>query len=219
MKHLNKHYPKYDWKYDVKEDGILSEVQRQLDAVGKFKVAGHTKKIVAEFKNHNRKIDIGDMSIFIVKLKDVRASNGILICNEGFTSGARKLAKNSDISIEILDDEDLEEITPKEVYLCFGKDIFTGKNNYSWVENRKSVRVSNNGMSYKVYYGICSEELSYVFYCKHCKERTFVNIEIDKEFKHSKKCKGGCGLNFIVEGVKDDYDPYDGIGFRISIGN
>lgn len=94
-------------KIDDKIRGFESGIDRQIDVSIKTRFAGSNILVIVQAKDYNAKADINVVGTFASVIKDVRASKGVLICNKGFTSGAKKLAKN--LLIDIFSAHDINE--------------------------------------------------------------------------------------------------------------
>ena len=87
--------------------GINSGIERQIDISIRTKFAGSNILVIVQAKDYKAKADINVVGAFASVIKDVRASKGVLICNKGFTSGAKKLARN--LLIDIFSAHDISE--------------------------------------------------------------------------------------------------------------
>lgn len=65
---------------------------RQIDIMISQKVGLYPVIIVIECKRHRRPVGIDKVEAFVTKLRDVSASQGVMISNTGFDAGARAIA-------------------------------------------------------------------------------------------------------------------------------
>lgn len=84
--------------------GFETGQERQIDVSIRAVVAGHDLLIVVQTKDYARPVDVTAVGEFASVVKDVRASKGVLICNSGFTQGARDYARNIGIDLCSLHD-------------------------------------------------------------------------------------------------------------------
>ena len=84
--------------------GLESGKKRQIDVSIRDTVAGHDLLIVVQAKNYTRPADVSVVDGFASVVKDVRANKGVLICNAGFTQGAKDKARNIGIDLCSLHD-------------------------------------------------------------------------------------------------------------------
>jgi hypothetical protein len=78
--------------YDDKIHGFDSGMDRQIDVSVRFSKAGCDLLIIIQAKDYKNPCPITEVEAFATVIKDVRASKGVLICNAGFTDGARRVA-------------------------------------------------------------------------------------------------------------------------------
>lgn len=90
--------------------GRFSGAPRQIDAAV-YRVGADRPFLVADAKNHGRKIDVTKVEQFIGFLADVGASIGVLVSSSAPTSGAEPRAKNdpADVEIHILGEQEAAE--------------------------------------------------------------------------------------------------------------
>jgi Restriction endonuclease len=70
-----------------------SGVRRQIDVSIRTTVAGQALLTIVSAKDWARPVDIGDLDGFAGMVEDVGANNGVMICRQGFTNGAKRSAK------------------------------------------------------------------------------------------------------------------------------
>jgi hypothetical protein len=94
---------------------------RQIDIVIRYNIGQYSILVVADCKDWKNPVDIGDVGQFIDMVEDVRANKGALICNVGFTEGARNRAKEKGIDLlRVIDTEnpDIKLKIPLHLLLC-----------------------------------------------------------------------------------------------------
>lgn len=79
-----------------------SGVTRRLDVTVSKKVGLNRVLIVLECKRWSRPVDMEEVEAFASKLRDVRASVGVMVSARGFTKGARKAAVECAITLQTL---------------------------------------------------------------------------------------------------------------------
>lgn len=73
--------------------------KRQLDVTLSRKVGLYPVLIVIECKRYSKPVGIERVEAFVTKLRDVGASQGVMISNKGFTRGAKAVAKEHLIAL------------------------------------------------------------------------------------------------------------------------
>lgn len=86
--------------------GHDSKTKRQIDISIRTKIDNHEILEVVQLKNWKQKANINAVGEFESVVKDVRATCGILVCKNGFTTQAKKYAKN--IGIKLINLHDAE---------------------------------------------------------------------------------------------------------------
>lgn len=76
-----------------------SGTDRQIDIVIRYNIGQYEILVIVDCKDWKNSVDIGDVGQFIDMVEDVRANKGALICNAGFTEGARNRAKEKGIDL------------------------------------------------------------------------------------------------------------------------
>lgn len=79
--------------------GSLSKSNRQIDVSIRGLVAGHELLIIVNTKNQQSRVDVNKVGELSSVMKDVGAHRGVIICNKGFTSGAKNSAKQCGIDL------------------------------------------------------------------------------------------------------------------------
>ena len=79
---------------------------RQIDIVIRYNIGQYSILVVADCKDWKNPVDIGNVGQFIDMVEDVGANKGALICNAGFTDGARNRATEKGIDLlKVIDTE------------------------------------------------------------------------------------------------------------------
>lgn len=117
----NKKWRKYEWlvarmihndycskdievQYDVKIQGKLSEINRQVDIMIIDRREEEVKKYIIDCKYYSKVIDIKRVESFLGMCNDIKADYGIMISTEGYTEGAKKrVEKLGNITLETID--------------------------------------------------------------------------------------------------------------------
>lgn len=73
--------------------------RRQLDITISKRVGLYHVLIVIECKRYNRPVGIDRVEAFVTKLRDVGASQGVMVSNKGFSKGARAVAARHVITL------------------------------------------------------------------------------------------------------------------------
>lgn len=98
--------PKADVKWNDHIYGHDSKIKRQIDVSIRAEIDGHKILEIVQLKNWKNKANVNAVGEFASVVKDVRATSGILVCKSGFTSQAKKYAKN--IGIKLINLHDAE---------------------------------------------------------------------------------------------------------------
>lgn len=85
-------------EHDVRVKG-RSGIQRQLDVTLTTQVGLNRVFIVFECRDYKRPIDIEKLEAFATKLRDVGASQGVMVSRQGFSSGADAVAREHFIAL------------------------------------------------------------------------------------------------------------------------
>ncbi len=85
-------------KHDDKIKG-KSGVIRQIDVSVRYKLGQFDLLIVIDCKDWKNPVDIADVGSFIDMVEDVEANKGAIVCNAGFTDGAKKRAIEKGIDL------------------------------------------------------------------------------------------------------------------------
>lgn len=96
--------PNADVKWNDHIIGCNSGTSRQIDVSIRAEIEGHKILEIIQLKNWKIKANITTIDEFVSVVKDVKATSGVLICKGGFTSQAKKYAKNVGIKLFNLHD-------------------------------------------------------------------------------------------------------------------
>jgi hypothetical protein len=91
--------PKAQVLRNVKLDGRLSGVKRQIDVLVQDRIGQYEFQIVIDAKDHKVPIDVKGVEEFQGLLRDVGAHKGVLVSPMGFTAAAKTVAKNAQIDL------------------------------------------------------------------------------------------------------------------------
>lgn len=94
--------PKTRVVHNAVAPGTLSEVDRQVDVLVEDPDSG--TRVVVDCKDWKKRVDVRDVGAFASLVEDVQGTCGVLICNRGFSKGARTLARVKGISLCMLHD-------------------------------------------------------------------------------------------------------------------
>lgn len=85
-------------KLDDKIKG-KSGVVRQIDVSVRYRLGQFDLLIIIDCKDWKTRVDINDVGSFIDVVEDVEANKGAIVCNAGFTTGAKKRATEKGIDL------------------------------------------------------------------------------------------------------------------------
>lgn len=72
---------------------------RQIDISIRTKISGHDILVIINTKNQTRRINVNQVGELFAVMHDVKAQKGVIICNKGFTAGAKKFAHDNGIDL------------------------------------------------------------------------------------------------------------------------
>ena len=109
-RHFQKQFPETSIQQNVRRKGLMSKTDRQIDILIEGRVAGINLRIIIDCKYFNRKVNVKDVESFLSFLRDLKASKGIMITNNGYSQAAYSRATNDsqDIELRIIDFVDLD---------------------------------------------------------------------------------------------------------------
>lgn len=86
-----------------------SGIERQVDVSVRYKLGQFTFLAIVDCKDWKKPVDISDIGSFADLVEDVGGNKGAIICNAGFTSGAKQRAKEKGIDLfRAVDAENLD---------------------------------------------------------------------------------------------------------------
>jgi Restriction endonuclease len=103
--------------------------RRQLDITISQNIGLYPVLIVIECKHYKHPVSIEKVEAFVTKLRDVSASNGVMISNAGFDDGAKAIAKENHIIL--ISYREAQEVDWRKVVGEWTKFIITGAENIS----------------------------------------------------------------------------------------
>lgn len=85
----------------VHDEKILgkSGIMRQIDVAIRQSVGQFSLLMIIDCKDRKKPIDINDVAAFIDMVEDVEANKGAIVCNAGFTAGAKGRAKEKGVNL------------------------------------------------------------------------------------------------------------------------
>lgn len=95
-------------EYDAHILGGLSGVERQIDALIRGTIVGHSVTLVAECKRYTKPVGIGLVDELVGKMLDVGADAGLMYAFAGYSSGAHSRAagaRNPKVELRRLPEE------------------------------------------------------------------------------------------------------------------
>lgn len=107
---LTEIYPNCEIEYDDAIFGIYSNVERQIDFAIRGNLAGKRILGIVDTKYYNKNIDVKVIEGFIGMMQDVNANFGFMITNKGYSQAAKNRVKNSNLKLDILKLNELNEI-------------------------------------------------------------------------------------------------------------
>ena len=103
-------YTECEIEYDESIFGIYSNVERQIDFAIRGNLAGKRILGIVDCKYYNKNIDVKIIESFIGMMQDVNANFGFMITNQGYSQAAKNRVKNSNLKLEVLRFNELNEI-------------------------------------------------------------------------------------------------------------
>ncbi len=102
--------------------GIFSLTDRQIDFAIRGEIAGETILGIVDCKYYDRNVDVKDIESFMGMAQDVSANFGVLITKKGYSLSAKNRVKHSNLKLEVLTPNELNEIDISVNYF-FNKSI------------------------------------------------------------------------------------------------
>lgn len=107
---LSKIYPDCEIEYDDSIFGLYSRTERQIDFSIRGNIAGRKILGIVDAKFYNKNIDVKIVESFIGMTKDVNAHFGLIITNKGYSKSAKNRVKYSNLKLEVLELNEMNEI-------------------------------------------------------------------------------------------------------------
>ncbi|RQO32637.1 hypothetical protein DBR32_03325 [Taibaiella sp. KBW10] len=107
---LKETYPECEIEYDDSIFGLYSKTERQIDFAIRGNLAGKRILGVVDSKYYSRNIDVKDVESFIGMIQDVNANFGFMITNNGYSKAAKNRVKYSNLKLDILRVNELNEL-------------------------------------------------------------------------------------------------------------
>ncbi|MGJ1435627.1 restriction endonuclease [Sphingobacterium siyangense] len=141
-------FPDSEIEYDDAILGIYSKVERQVDFAIRKTIVGKRVLGVVDCKYFGKNIDLKIVESFIGMIEDLNANFGILITNKGYSQAAKNRVKFSNLKLDVLAVNELNEIiitsdyfinqNIKGLQLSRSEFLRRGKQNSSWFDEVKS---------------------------------------------------------------------------------
>jgi hypothetical protein len=103
-------FPDSEIVYDDAIFGFYSKVERQIDFAIRATVAGKRILGIVDCKLYEKNIDLKMVESFIGMIQDVNGHFGILITNKGYSKAAKNRVKYSNLKLDVLEINELNEI-------------------------------------------------------------------------------------------------------------
>ncbi|WP_338376487.1 restriction endonuclease [uncultured Flavobacterium sp.] len=107
---LKQTYPECEIEFDDSVFGIYSKVERQIDFAVRGNLAGKRILGIVDCKYYNKKIHVKTVESFIGMMQDVNANFGLIITNQGYSQAAKNRVKYSNLKLDVLKFNELNEI-------------------------------------------------------------------------------------------------------------
>jgi hypothetical protein len=187
---ISERHPEYSYERNIRVDGRVTKVKRQIDIAFNGTILGHKIFGVIDCKKYAEKLDVKDVEAFVGFLNDVGADIGILITNQGYSKAAQNLAEFSKVKLDILTPEELEDY---EIEFYFCEECDSG-DHVPLIQWHGSENISGDGDKVQDV-GWCDLCHTIHIKCLVCGEVTGVP---DVNYGSEIKCVGECGTRFIV---------------------
>ena len=128
-------YPGSKITFDAKVVGRYSKTERQIDVLIEDDVAGIPIKIVVDAKYFSTHIDVKCVESFIAMLEDVKANQGLLITQKGYSKAAinRAYYGPHNLELDVLNFEALLEHQGLEAIPYSGRNSLLLSSPFGWV--------------------------------------------------------------------------------------
>lgn len=107
---LREIYPNCEIEFNDSIFGIFSLAERQIDFAIRGTIASETILGIVDCKYYNENVDVKDVESFIGMVQDVNANFRILITKKGYSLAAKNRVKYSNLKLEVLTPNELNEI-------------------------------------------------------------------------------------------------------------
>lgn len=103
-------YPDCEIDFDDSIFGIYSKAERQIDFAIRGNLAGKRILGIVDCKYYKKNIDVKIIESFIGMMQDVNANFGFMITNQGYSNAAKNRVINSNLKLDVLNFDELNEI-------------------------------------------------------------------------------------------------------------
>jgi hypothetical protein len=103
-------YPNCEIEFNDSIFGVFSLTERQIDFAIRGEIAGETILGIVDCKLYNENVDVKGIESFMGMAQDVNANFGILITKIGYSLAAKNRVKHSNLKLEVLTPNELNEI-------------------------------------------------------------------------------------------------------------
>ncbi len=107
---LKESYPECEIEFNDSIFGIYSKVERQIDFAIRGNLAGKRILGIVDCKYYSKNINVKAVESFIGMMQDVNANFGFMITNQGYSQAAKNRVKNSNLKLDVLAFNELNEI-------------------------------------------------------------------------------------------------------------
>ncbi|SDI64316.1 restriction endonuclease [Winogradskyella thalassocola] len=107
---LRQNYPDCEIEYNDSIYGIYSITERQIDFSIRGNLAGKRILGIVDTKYYNKNINVKIVESFIGMTEDVNANFGFIITNKGYSKAAKNRVKHSNLKLDVLELNELNEI-------------------------------------------------------------------------------------------------------------
>lgn len=174
--------------------GRISDRKRQIDVLVDYRFKNDlSRRIIFDAKDRKRPVDIKEVESFEGLMRDVQATNGVIVCTNGYTKSALRRAQEH-IKIKLLNYDEVENIDFGSWDLC--RDELCGEGIIFWdltpgIIIEESVYVQATGK--------CDSCGKFHVWCWSCGNRRCIDYE--SEFQCD--CTGPW---FWLTSIEDDED-------------
>lgn len=117
---------------------------RQIDVSIRANVSGHEILIIVNAKNQTRRVNVNQVGELFAVMDDVKAYRGVIICNKGFTQGAKKFAKDRGIDLCHIHDAESKDWKTELRFPVILEEVFPTLNFNYKLSLAKNVTLSQN---------------------------------------------------------------------------